>query len=147
MASPGRARSAEMLTPSRNDADAGGVDEDLVALAAVDDLGVAGDELHAGLGGRGAHRLDDAAQIVDGQAFFEDERGGEIQRLRAAHGQIVDGAVDGEAADVAAGKEDRRDHEGVGGEGEARAADGEHGLVVELVENRDCGRRAERSCR
>ena len=34
-----------------DDADAGGVDEDLVALAAVDDLGVAGDELDAGFGG------------------------------------------------------------------------------------------------
>ena len=135
MASPGWARSAEILTPARNDADAGGGDEDLVALAAVDDLGVAGDELDAGFGGSGAHGLDDAAEIVDRQAFFEDERGGEIERLRAAHREVVDGAVDGETADVAAGKEDRRDDKGVGGEGEARVADGEHGLIVELVEH------------
>ena len=73
--------------------------------------------------GGGAHRLDHAAQVLDGQALFENERRGEIERARSAHGEIVHRAVDGEAADVAAGKEDRRDHEGVCGEGQARAAD------------------------
>ena len=107
MASPGWRAVGGDVDAGRNDADAGGGDEDLVALAAVDDLGVAGDELHAGAGCGGAHGFDDAAQIVDGQAFFEDEGGGEIQRLRAAHGEVVDRAVHGEAADVAAGKEDR----------------------------------------
>src|ERR1019366_1192017 len=118
-----------------HDADAGGGDEDLVALAAVDDLGVAGNELHAGAGCRRAHGFDDAAQIVDGQALFEDERGGEVHGLGAAHGEVVDRAMHGEVADVAAWKEDGRDDEGVGGEGEARAGDGEDSLIVELVEN------------
>ena len=41
----------------------------------------------------------------------------------------------GEAADIAAGKEDRGDDKGVGGEGEAGAADGDHSLIVEFVEH------------
>ena len=45
-----------MLTPASNDADAGSVDENLVAFAAIDDFGVAGDELNAG--GFGAARID-----------------------------------------------------------------------------------------
>ncbi len=43
-----------------NRADAGGVDENLVAFAAVDDLGVAGDEQDISLSRRAFHRLDDA---------------------------------------------------------------------------------------
>ena len=39
----------ESDAPAGHDADAGGGDEDLVALAAIDDLGVAGDQRHAGL--------------------------------------------------------------------------------------------------
>ena len=49
IASPGRARSPEMSTPSRHHADAGGGDEHAVALALLDHLGVAGDDRHAGL--------------------------------------------------------------------------------------------------
>ena len=118
-----------------DDTDAGCGDEDLVAFAAVDDLGVAGDELYAGLGGRGTHGFDYPPQIVHRKTFFEDERGREIQRAGSAHRQVVYCSVNGEPANVAAGKEDRCDNEGVGGECEPRSADGEHGLIVELIEN------------
>ena len=47
--SPGARAADPELAPRRDDADAGGVDEQLVGRAAVDDLGVAGDDLHAGL--------------------------------------------------------------------------------------------------
>ena len=46
-ASPGAARSAPSATPSRHEADAGGVDEQPVRGPAPDDLGVAGDDLRA----------------------------------------------------------------------------------------------------
>src|SRR5208283_1122528 len=58
-----------------DDADARRGDEDLVALAPVDNLGVAGDELDAGFGGGGAHRLDHTAKIVHRETFFEDKCG------------------------------------------------------------------------
>ena len=45
--SPGRARRGEITTPGGDDPDARRVDEDAVALAAVHDLRVAGDDRHA----------------------------------------------------------------------------------------------------
>jgi hypothetical protein len=52
--------------------------------------------------------------------------------LGAAHGHVVDRAVDGERADVAAGKEQRRYHIAVGGHDHAAARDVERGLIVAL---------------
>ena len=63
MTSPGRARSPDSSQPVRHDADAGGGDEHAVGLAALDHLGVAGDDLHARLARRRAHALRDALQI------------------------------------------------------------------------------------
>ena len=60
--SPGRARVGAMLDAVGHQADAGGVDVDAVALAAVDDLGVAGRDGDARLARRRGHRVDDAAQ-------------------------------------------------------------------------------------
>ena len=124
--------------------DAGGVDENAVALALFDHLGIAGDDLDAGRFGGLAHGFGDAREHVDGEALFQNERGAEVERFGAAHGEIVDGAVDGERADIAAAEEERFDDEAVGGEGEALGADLEDGLIVEAAEDRDCGRRAGR---
>ena len=79
MRSPGRALRIDRAHALRHHADAGGGDEDLVALAAIDDLGVAGDERHAGLVAGLPHGSDDALQIVQRQSFFEDERGRQEQ--------------------------------------------------------------------
>ncbi len=115
MRSPGRARSPEMCDARRHHADAGGGDEDAVALALLDHLGVAGDHRHAGLARGGGHRLDDALQVGQREAFLEDEARRQVQRPCARHGHVVDGAVHRQAADVAAGKEQRRDDVAVGG--------------------------------
>ena len=55
--SPGRARLAEIFTGRSINADAGGRNEDLVALAAIDNLGITRHQLHAGFVGRFAHRI------------------------------------------------------------------------------------------
>ena len=71
---------------------------------------------------------DPAQQCRSSQALLDDHGAGEIERPRAADREVVDRAVDRQRADVAAGKEQRIDHEGVGGEGEpvaARASAGE----------------------
>jgi len=61
--------------PRRHDADAGRGDEDAVALAALDDLGIAGHHRHAG-GFRGCrHALHDARQIGELEPLFDDEGG------------------------------------------------------------------------
>ena len=78
----------------------------------------------------------DPAQVGDGEALLDDEAGREPERRRAGDGEVVDRAVDGELADVAAGEEERLDDVGVGREGEPRAAHLADGGVAELVEQR-----------
>ena len=117
-----------------NPADGRGVDVDPVALAPVDHLRVPGHHRSADRGARRRDRGDDAAQIGHGKPLFEDQADAETERLGTAHGDVVRGAVHGQRADVAAGKEGRLHDEGVGREGEALAADGEHGAVAQLVQ-------------
>ena len=69
-----------------------------------------------------AHRRHDAPQVGERQPFFEDERGREEQRPRAADGEIVHRAVHRQPADVAAGEEERPDDERIGREREPRSA-------------------------
>jgi len=107
------------------------VDEEAVALALVDHFGVARHQLYARRAARPGHRGGDAPQVVHRQPFFEDEARRQVQRLRPAHRQVVDRAVHGQAADVAAGEEQRADHKRVGSEGQPRPVDIQHGLVVE----------------
>jgi hypothetical protein len=74
-------------------------------------------------------------EVGQRKAFFEDEAGGKIQRLRAHHGDVVDRAMHRQAADVAAGEEQRRDHVAVGGHHQAPASRRrQHGAVVALAQ-------------
>ena len=78
-----------------------------------------------------------------GEALFKDEGCRKIERTRATHSKIVDRAMNSQATDITAGKEDRRNDEGIGGEGEACAADGQQSLIVKLIENGigECGKK------
>ena len=100
-----------------NDADAGGVDEELVPLAARNDLGVAGDDGDRGCLRRMRHRFEDPFQIEDRQPLFENEADAERQGSGAGHRQIVDRAIDGQIADITTREKDRVDDIGIGGEG------------------------------
>src|SRR5262249_39322202 len=64
----------------------------------------------------------------------EDQREGQRDRPGAADGEVVDRAVHGELADVAAREEERRHDVRVGRERDAARVDGERRLVVERVE-------------
>ena len=121
------ARLCTVATPSStgvpDDADAGRVDVAAVGLAALHDLRVAGDDPHAG---------DVAAALIDAAIRCRSATGKpssrimptrQVQRRRAGDRQVVDGAVDGQVADVAAGEEQRRDHVRVGRERQPRAVD------------------------
>ena len=94
----------------------GRVDIAAVRLALLDHLGVAGDYLHPGDPGGGLHRGHDPDQVGDREAFLQDEAGGQVERGRPRHRQVVHGAVNGQVTDVPAGKEQRGDHIRVGGE-------------------------------
>ena len=105
--SPAAARAAEMRTADSMMPIPDVLMKILSALPLLHDLGVAGNDRDARLMRRRAHRLEDASQILDRESLFENEAGGEIERTRAAHREVVDRAVDGEPSDVAAGKENR----------------------------------------
>ena len=82
--------------------DAGRRHVEPVGLAAFDDLRVAGDDRDSGCPGGGPHRGDDAPQVGNRKALLDHESGRQPERPRADHREVVDGAVDGELADVAA---------------------------------------------
>ena len=56
------------------------------------------------------------------------------QGLPPADREVVDRPVDGKRADVAAGKEDRIDDVGVGGEAQHLIAHAQHGAVLEPLQ-------------
>jgi hypothetical protein len=117
-------------------AHAGGVDVAPVGLAPLHHLGVPGDHLHPRDLGRGLHRGHDLDQVGDREALLQDEPGGQVERGRAGHRQVVDGPVDREVADVAAGKDQRRHHVGVGGQSDPAAVHVELGGVFQGLEQR-----------
>ena len=91
---------------------------------------------HAGRSAAARDRLDLGAQDVGRQALLEDQRQAERQRPRAGDGEVVDGAVDRQLADRAAGEADRLDHEAVGRQRQVDAADRERAGVGERGERR-----------
>ena len=115
-ASPGATRGGAMSMPAAPPRRRR-VDEDAVAFAAIDDLGVPGDDPHARLA---------AGRAIDSTTRRSVSIGRPSSRMKpalaraagAAHRQVVHRAVNRQLADVAAGKEQRPHHEGVGGEGQ-----------------------------
>ena len=99
---------------SRQHTHPGGADEHTVALAFFHHLGVARDHGHPCFAGGVAHALDNALQISQREAFFDDEARTQVQRRGTHHGHVVDGAVHGQAADVAAREKQRRNHMAIG---------------------------------
>ena len=114
-------------------ADARGIDEYAVAGAFFHHLGIAGDDGDAGVAGGGGHGVAYAAQFVYGQSRFQYHGAGQVQRLRAADSQIVDGAADRQTADVAPREKARTHHEAVRGQGQPVAESRADRAVAQLV--------------
>src|ERR1039458_6145595 len=126
-----------------HNSDSGRVDEQPVALAFLDDLGIASYNLHARFRRRSAQRIHHASKFVHREALFDDEGGAQKQRRGAAHRQIVHRAVNGEGADVAAGKEQWLHYEGIGGDGKTLAVHIHDCLVIQTRQHRILERRQE----
>ena len=122
------------LDALRHHAQAGGGDEDAVRLAALDDLGVARHHRHSRLVGGPRHALHQPRQIGQGEAFLQDEARGQVQGPGAGHGDVVDGAMHRQAADVAAREEQRRDDMPVRAHHQAPRRRQEHRLIVALAQ-------------
>ena len=110
----------------------GRADVQTVALATIDDLGVAGEEADVLALGALAHRGRDAVERLEFQSLFEDEPGAQELRAGSTHRQVVDRAVDRQRTDIAAGEEQRIHDEGIGRQRQPHAADLDHRAVVLL---------------
>lgn len=114
-----------------NHAYAAGIDKNTIAFAPIHNFGISGDDAHASPPGRPLHGLDDIPEGFHRQPFFEDEPDAEVEGPRSAHGEIINGAMDGEGADITAGKKQGLDHVGIGGEGDAARGHGQgNGIMV-----------------
>ena len=123
--SPGRSAGGREPRALVDQPEPGRADVHAVGVAALDDLGVAGDD-RARPPPRPARAIasTSARSVLGGQALLEDQRQRQRERARAGHREVVDRAVDGELADRAAGEAQRLDDEGVGGQRERRRSDG-----------------------
>ena len=72
------------------------------------------------------------------QTLLQNKPNTEIERLCAAHREIVDGAIDRKCADVAAGKEQWVDDIAIGRERQPGIPEVEHGAIVREIGGR-CG--------
>ena len=113
-----------------DDPDAGRVHEDAVRLAALDDLRVAGDDVHRGLARRVANRAEHALQRLEREPLLEDQAAGQPERTGAAHGEVVHRAVHRELPDVTAREEQRGDDVRVRRERQAAPVHAEDRSVV-----------------
>ncbi len=104
-------------------ADPRGRHEDAIRRSLTHHLGVARDHRHARLQRGPCDRRGDSPQVVDGEPFLDHQRQCQRQRLGAHHGDVVDGTVDGQRPDVAAGEEQRVDHERIGAHDQVQAGD------------------------
>ena len=80
---------------------------------------------------------------MNGEAFLDDQSDAERARAGAAHCQIIDGAVDGQAADVAARKEQRLDDVGIGRECQSSPRNVDRGAVMPRAKHGVVERRQE----
>ena len=117
------------LRPRIDRADPGRAQVHLVGVAALDDLGVARDDLDARGGGRRGDRLDLRAQHVGVEPLLEHHGEADGLGAGARDSEVVDRAVDGQLADRTAGEADRLDDEAVGRQRDLHAAD-RHGAGV-----------------
>ncbi len=73
---------------------------------------------------------------ASGKPFLDDVAGGKMQRMRTAHRDVIDRPMDCQRPDVAAGKEQRRNHIAVRRHHHAACRHVERGLVVAAIEQR-----------
>lgn len=112
---------------------AGRIDEDLVCRALADDLGVAGDDLHACFLGRLADRADRLPQPRQRQTGLQDQAERQVAWGCAHDGEVVNGAADSDLADIAIAEEGRLNHERVRGDRKPLARQPDNRAILHLA--------------
>ena len=124
------------MNPRNHFTETGGRDVEPVAVSLLNHLRVTGHNLHARLMRGAGHRFDDLFKLRDFETFFEHEAGRDIERLRAAHRDVIHRTGNGEGSDVAAREEERTDHVSVAGNDRGALDFREERAVVPLIKNR-----------
>ena len=119
-----------------HETDAGSGDVAAVAVAALNNFCVAGDDLHVRCGCGFGHVVDDCSQLRQREAFFKNKAGAQELRLCAGDGEIVDGSVHSQLADRPAGKKQRLHDERIGAECEPRAAGLKQRRIAQVFQRR-----------
>jgi hypothetical protein len=86
----------------------GGTDEEFVGFPFFGDLGIGGNQLHAGFKAGFGERIYNQFELLNGKTFFQDEGGGQETRVCSEHGDIIDRAANCQPTDIAARKEEGR---------------------------------------
>ena len=102
-----------------NEAYAAGIDEHAIAVAAINHLGIARDNMDAGLLGHFGHASADALQIGNGETLFQNEPTAEVLGNSTTGGNVVHCAAHCQSANVPAREKVGSHHETVGGIGNA----------------------------
>src|SRR5208283_3003387 len=92
---------------------------------------IAGDDLDLRCRCCAPERLHNTAKRLKRESLLQDKRRAEKKWARSPHRQIVDGSVDGQRTDVAAGKKERLDDEGIGRKCQAFSVYFHNRLVIE----------------
>ncbi len=121
------------------DADTGGVDDDGIEGAPLEHLGVARDEVRPAFIKCGVHRCNDPFEVRHLKTFRDDHAAREGDRPTAHHRKVVDGPADGNAPDIPAGEEDRRDYVVVGRKNDILAVERDDRPVIERFESYSTG--------
>ena len=111
------AESTGKVHPFGDEADTTGVDEHAIAVAAINHLGIARNNMDTSFFGHFGHAFADAFQIGNGKAFFQNEPTAEVLGDSATGGNIVYRAAHSQPANVSAGEKAGSHHKTVGGIG------------------------------
>ena len=114
-------------------ANAGGVDEKAVGTSLLYNFRIAGDDLDARICRGLVHGGDNALQCFQGKTFFQNEGGTQPERNGTTHGEVIDGAVNGERADVSTAKKKRFYYKRIGRDGKPGSVYGYNGLIFQAI--------------
>ena len=123
------------VNPRNHFTETGGRDVETVAVSLFNHLRVTGHDLHARLMSGTGHRFDDLFKLRDFETFFEHEAGRDVERFRAAHGDVIHRTGNSEGSDIAAREEERTDHVSVTGNDRGSLDFREERAIVSLIEN------------
>ena len=108
----------------------GGIDINTIALSPFHHLRIPCDDTNARQTGSLSHGAYHSVQDIQGKPLLQNEPRRQVQRFRAAHGQIIHRPVNGQGADIAAGKLQGLHHEAIRCHRQTPCRKRQHGGII-----------------